>query len=224
MFKQGNRRAIIFANGELPDPKKIAPLISPTDYLVCADGGLHHLLQSGLQPNLVVGDMDSITPDELDALSANGVRLARYPVDKDETDLELALRLVSGEGCHTIRIVAALGGRLDQTLGNIFLLTRIELVDCDIRLEDGQQEVFLIRSLGMVHGQPGDTISLIPLTTSVTGVVTEGLRYPLLDEILYFDRTRGISNILLGSEAIIQLREGILLCIHSRQPTIMREI
>jgi len=224
MFKQGNRRAIIFANGELPDPKKIAPLISQADYLVCADGGLHHLAKSGLKPDLVVGDMDSITPDELETLSANGVRLARYPVDKDETDLELALRLVSGEGYQMIRIVAALGGRLDQTLGNVFLLTRPELVDCDIRLEDGQQEVFLIHSLGMVNGQPGDTISLIPLTIRVTGVVTEGLRYPLVDEILYFDRTRGISNVLLGSEAIIRLQEGILLCIHSRQPTMMKEI
>ena len=214
-----NRRAIIFANGELPDPKKVAALISAADYLVCADGGLHHLLKVGLQPDLVIGDMDSVSPDELKALAANGVRLVRYPVDKDETDLELALRLVSGEGYHTIRIVAALGGRLDQTLGNIFLLARPELADADIRLEDGQQEVFLIRSLGMVNGQRGDTISLIPLTSQVTGVVTEGLRYPLLDEILYFDRTRGISNVLLGSEAVIRLREGILLCVHSRQPT-----
>ena len=122
-----------------------------------------------------------------------------------------------------IRIVAALGGRLDQTLGNIFLLARPVLADGDIRLEDGQQEVFLIRSLGIVNGQPGDTISLIPLTSQVVGVVTEGLRYPLQDEILYFDQTRGISNVLLGSEAVIRLREGILLCVHSRQPTMMDE-
>jgi thiamine pyrophosphokinase len=128
---------------------------------------------------------------------------------------------VSGEGYHTIRIVAALGGRLDQTLGNIFLLSRPELAEIDIRLEDGQQEVFLIRSLGRLNGQPGDTISLIPLTTQVTGVVTEGLRYPLVDEILYFDQTRGISNVLLESEAAIQVREGILLCVHERRPTMM---
>jgi thiamine pyrophosphokinase len=132
-----DRRAIIFANGELPVPEMICGLISASDYLVCADGGLHHLLRSGLQPDLVAGDMDSILPDELRALEARGVRLARYPVTKDETDLELALRLVSEEGYKTIRIVAALGGRLDQTLGNIFLLARPELADVDIRLEDG---------------------------------------------------------------------------------------
>jgi thiamine pyrophosphokinase len=219
-----DRRAIIFANGELPVPEMISALISASDYLVCADGGLHHLLRSGLQPDLVAGDMDSISPDELRALEARGVRLARYPVTKDETDLELALRLVSEEGYKTIRIVAALGGRLDQTLGNIFLLARPELADVDIRLEDGHQEVFLIRSLGKVVGQPGDTISLIPLTAQVAGVVTEGLLYPLVDETLYFDRTRGISNVLLGSEAVILLQEGILLCIHERQPTMKSEI
>jgi len=218
-----NRRAIIFVNGELPDPKKVAALISAADYLVCADGGLHHLFKVGLQPDLVVGDMDSISPDEFKALTVSGVRLERYPVDKDETDLELALRLVLEEGFNTIRIVAALGGRLDQTLGNIFLLSRLELAERDVRIEDGQQEVFLIRSLGTVNGQPGDTISLIPLTSQVNGVVTEGLRYPLQNEILYFDRTRGISNVLLGFEAVIRLQEGILLCVHSRQPAMMDE-
>jgi thiamine pyrophosphokinase len=218
-----NRRAIIFANGELPDPEMISELISESDYLVCADGGLHHLLRSGLQPDLVIGDMDSISPDELKTLAASGVRLARYPVVKDETDLELALRLVSEEGYQAIRIIAALGGRLDQMLGNIFLLTRPELAEVDIRLEDGRQEVFIVRSLGRVNGAPGDTVSLIPLTTQVTGVVTEGLLYPLLDENLYFDRTRGISNVLLGSEAVILLQEGILLCIHERQPTLKVE-
>jgi thiamine pyrophosphokinase len=212
-----NRKAIIFANGELPEPKKVVELISPGDYLVCADGGLHHLEQSGLQPDLVVGDMDSITPDELDVLKANGVHLKCYPKDKDETDLELALRHVVDEGYKTIRIVAALGGRLDQTLGNIFLLSRPGLADCDIRLEDGQQEVLLIRNMGRVYGQPGDIVSLIPLSPMVTGILTDGLRYPLRNETLYFDRTRGVSNVLLVFDATIRIRDGILLCIHSRQ-------
>ncbi len=76
-------------------------------------------------------------------------------------------------------IVGALGGRLDQTLGNLSLLTEPELADLDIRLDDGVEEALFTRSRCEVHGKPADIVSLLPWGGEVTGVSTEGLRWPL---------------------------------------------
>ena len=209
-------RAVLFANGEMRIPAVVKEMLHPSDYLVCVDGGLRHLKRLGLQPHLVIGDLDSISAGEVLELEREQVRIQRYPVDKDETDLELALLAVVKEGYWSILVVAALGGRLDQTLGNLCLLTLPELSDCSIRMEDGVEEAFIIRTQETVLGQPGDTVSLLPLAGNVTGVVTRGLRYPLHGETLLFDRTRGISNLMLENQAVIQVASGILLAIHTR--------
>ena len=209
-------RAVLFVNGELRNLAAVKKMLRPTDYLVCVDGGLRHLKALGLRPHLVVGDLDSISPAEVLDLERDQIRIERYPVDKDETDLELALLTVWKEGYQSMRLVAALGGRLDQTLGNLFLLTRPELSGCDIRLEDGIEEVFILRSGETINGQAGDIVSLLPLAGSVTGIVTKGLRYPLYGETLWFDRTRGVSNVMLENQAVIEVASGVLLVIHTR--------
>jgi thiamine pyrophosphokinase len=209
-------RAVLFVNGELRNPGVVKEMLHPSDYLVCVDGGLRHLKSLGLQAHLVVGDLDSISAAEVLQLEGEHVRIQRYPVDKDETDLELALLAVLKQGYRTMRLVAALGGRLDQTLGNLFLLTLPELSGCDIRMEDGVEEVFIIRTREMILGQPGDIVSLLPLVGSVSGIVTQGLRYPLRGETLWFDRTRGVSNVLLENQAVVEVASGVLLVIHTR--------
>jgi thiamine pyrophosphokinase len=209
--------AWIFANGELADPHHLKTRLQPGDALFAADGGQRHLAKMGLRPVRVIGDMDSIAPDELTRLEEAGVRLERYPVDKDETDLELAIRRVVQEGYRTLRIAGGLGGRLDQTLGNLFLLQQPELSGLDIRFEDGSEEVFLIRQQGEITGAPGDTVSLLPLNVPAQGVTTVGLKYPLQNETLYPDKTRGISNVMLAEMAVVTIESGLLICIHSRK-------
>jgi len=208
------RRALIFANGELAVPPAIAEMIRPDDLLVAADGGLRHLSRLGLRPNWLVGDLDSVSPEEVESLQGAGVRILRYPVDKDETDLELALQAVITAGYTSIRVIAALGGRLDQTLGNLFLLQLPGLADRDVRLDDGHEEVLLVRQQVELTGQTGDTLSLLPLGGPASGIWTEGLRYPLHGETLYPERTRGISNVFLGDLVRVRLEQGMLLCIH----------
>jgi thiamine pyrophosphokinase len=170
----------------------------------------------GLTPHWLIGDLDSVSLEEARSLEAAGVRIWRYPVEKDETDLELAIRAVLSNGYRSIRIAAALGGRLDQTLGNLFLLQLPGLEGCDVRLEDGYEEVFLIRQEMEVLGQPGDILSLLPLGGPASGIWTEGLRYPLRGETLQPEQTRGISNVLLSERARVRLAAGTLLGIHIR--------
>ena len=211
------KRTVIFVNGRLRSPKRLAALLRPNDWLIAADGGLRHLRRLGLAPRLLIGDLDSVTEVEVRWAAENGAEVRRYPREKDATDLELALAAALQTGSRVILLVAALGGRLDQTLGNLGLLLRPELAGLDARLEDGREEVFLIRERAEIHGRQGDIVSLLPWNGPAEGVSTQALRYPLRSETLYPDSTRGISNEMQGDTADVWLRAGILLCIHTRK-------
>ena len=210
------KRALLFANGLLEDVGEMQPYLQPDDYLVAVDGGLKHLDRLGRQPNILIGDLDSVDPGRVIALREAGVEVEKYPVDKNETDLELALLFAVRQGFKVIRVVGALGGRIDQMLGNLYLLSLDGLVGCDIRLEDGKIEVALIRKEIAIEGEPGDIVSLLPLGAPVTGVTTFDLKYPLRAETLYPDHTRGISNVMLESQCRVTIESGQLLCIHMR--------
>jgi thiamine pyrophosphokinase len=208
------KRIFLFANGLLPNPAKIRPIVSPEDTLIAVDGGLRHLVALGLSPTLIIGDLDSADPELVRKFKNQNVEIRRFPAKKDQTDLELALDAAIDMGPAKIVVVGALGGRIDQTLGNIFLLTKPELARINIRLMDGNQELFLIRESAQLQGQPGQRVSLLPLQGPVEGVRTEGLKYPLDNETLYPDQTRGISNLMQAPCATIDINTGLLLCIH----------
>jgi thiamine pyrophosphokinase len=220
LYKQ---RAFVFANGLLPENDWLKSVLVGADLLIAADGGLQHLQSFNLAPYLLIGDLDSVTPDQIDWAKAKGSQVERYPTAKNETDLELALLAAKKLGADEIIIVAGLGGRLDQTLGNLSLLRLPELIDCSVRFDDGVEEVFIIRGQAELNGQPGDVVSLLPLWGVVEDVFTESLAYPLLHETLYPERTRGISNVMNLSYARITTSSGELLCIHTHNPLSLKE-
>lgn len=207
---------IILANGELPDIDKARSLIQNGDYLICADGGTRHALELGVQPNLIIGDLDSTEPQALQKFKDDGVEIEPYPRDKNETDLELAIHRAIELNPKQIIIIAALGGRLDQTLANITLLTDPRLTTFDVRLDDGVEEIFLCRHQVQVHGRSGDLVSLIPWLGSVAGIQTKDLKWVLNKETLYPDKTRGISNEMISNTASISIGSGLLLVVHRR--------
>ena len=210
------KRAIIFANGIAADIKQLGAVLQPDDLLIAADGGLQHLYQLGKWPHVLIGDLDSVTLDEVEQARKNGAVVKQYPVEKDETDLQLAIDYALRSDCGSIVIAAALGGRLDQTLGNLFLLTQPALQNLDVRLDDGRDEVFLIRTEAEINGQAGDRVSLIPYGEPALEVKAENLRYPLDFETLFPDQTRGISNVMETICARVSISKGILICIHTR--------
>jgi thiamine pyrophosphokinase len=211
-------RAVIFANGHIPDIGAVPRLLHPEDVFIAADGGTHHLLALGLIPSVIIGDLDSLTEAEIMSSKSAGCKVIQRPRDKDETDLELALHLAVESGTREILVVGALGGRLDQTLGNLSLLTGAGFAGLDIRADDGTESAWFVRTGQEISGNPGDIVSLVPWGKSVSGVTTTGLRWPLSDESLHPDRTRGISNELLGETASISIKSGLLLVIHRRNP------
>lgn len=211
--------ALVFANGTLT----AEPLLSetraatPGATIIAADGGARLARDCGLRVDVVIGDMDSIDAGELERLRASGAQVLRHPADKDETDLELALKWAAARAYRRLRVFGAFGNRLDQTLANVQLLALAELRDCDLQLLDGRQRVRLLRpGAHEICGAVGDTISLLPLQGAARGIASEGLRWELKDETLTPGPTRGVSNRLTGAPARLRLREGLLVLVHTR--------
>jgi len=207
------KRAVIFANGEMDRPDAVEKVLRPEDWIVAADGGTLNALACGRTPNVVIGDMDSLPPDLKSELETRGTEFVVHPSEKNETDLELAFLYVAKSGVESVLVLGALGGRLDQMLANIQLMALPELAGMDVQLVDVDQSAFIVRDSISIRGNPGDRVSLIPLGGDAHGVTTHGLKYPLKDETLFFNRARGISNILDSHDARVKLTKGILLCV-----------
>jgi thiamine pyrophosphokinase len=210
-------RIVIFANGVLSDAERVRRLIQPSDLILCADGGTRHALALGFQPELIIGDLDSMSEEDRKRIQSAGVALRPHSHDKNETDLELALQEALEKQPSSIVIVAALGRRLDHTIANIAMLTNEALGSLDMRLDDGLEEVFFCRGQAEVDGSAGDLVSLLPWGRVVDGIRTEGLRWPLQGESLRPEKTRGISNEMLSEVARVSILSGLLLIIHRRQ-------
>lgn len=213
------RQALIFANGEAADGTMVRLALAQAHdpIVIAADGGARVAHFFDVPVHVVIGDMDSISPDDQLRLRQAGVQFITYPPEKDFTDLELALMYAIEQGASWIRIIGALGDRFDQTLANVYLMTLPMLASCDVGIVAGEQFLRVLRQGGNhLDGEVGDTLSLIPLNGSVKHIRTHGLKYALNDETLYFGPARGISNVFLSSHVSIHIGEGLLLAIHTR--------
>ena len=206
-------RAIIFANGLMAGWPEKFDIFPDVDMIIAADGGLKHCSQKGIVPHLVIGDMDSVDPHELAVMEKKGVEVKRFPARKDETDLWLAVRAALDRKVDEIIILGALGGRWDMTFSNILLLTSPELKQIEIRILDGNQELFVLQGgqAARLFGDKGDLLSLMPLTAMVKGLTLTGFEYPLDNETLELGTTRGISNVFVEDVCRIEFSRGKLL-------------
>ena len=131
-------------------------------------------------------------------------------------------------GATSITVLAALGGRLDQTIANILLLALPELHGVEATIVDGPQAALLVQGGGelrVVAGQPGDTLSLLPIGGDAAGVTVSGVEWPLQGSTLELGPARGVSNVLTSPRAVIRLDSGMLLCVHiSRDDADSREV
>lgn len=212
------KQALVFANGDIGDGPMVRRALSAAanPLVIAADGGARLAQYFDLRLHVIVGDLDSLSAEELDTFIAQGVEIRLHPLEKDYTDLELALYQAREMGADWLRIIGGVGDRIDQTLANIQLLALPALADCDARLVAGKQETRLLRpGKHTISGATGDTISLLPLNGNAVGVSTKKLYYPLNNETLYLGSSRGISNVLDQETAQITFREGLLLLTHT---------
>lgn len=211
-----NNFVLIFANGVIPDTSWFEPYLPRALAVIAADGGIRYPLAAGLLPDLLVGDLDSLPDGVSESMAEWEMEVIRYSRDKDETDLELALLLAARRFPEArLYILGGFGGRLDHTLANILLLAHPLLVGHPVFFLSEGELAWLIASESEILGEPGDTVSLIPLGGPAHVAETAGLRWALIDETLDFGPARGMSNELTGTRATIRLARGLLLCFHT---------
>ncbi|MFD2673123.1 thiamine diphosphokinase [Marinicrinis sediminis] len=212
------RRVVIVTGGSF-EPELLGQL-QEGDWLIGADRGALHLIEHGFRPKLAVGDFDSISERELEQVREGSEKwLTCDPIDKNETDTELAFRHALAWEPDEVVIMGALGTRFDHSLANVHVLVEGTERNVRCRLLDTHNQIWLVKD--ELHLQRADCshfsyISLLPLTWTVTGIDLEGFEYPLHNATLKIGQSLGISNRLQKDEAFVRLRDGLLLVIQSR--------
>ncbi len=211
------KRIVIVANGDLEDLNFYKNLVEEGDFIICVNGGCGYALAMGFKPDLVIGDMDSLKPEDKDMIEKLDPRLIKHPSAKDKSDLELAIDKAVEMHPGRILIIGALGGsRIDHALINILLLYIPFQHGIPAEIVDRSQEVFMIDNQAVVEGNRGDYFSLFALTSEAGGITTEGLKYSLREGSLNFASTLGLSNELEAGRAVVSVKSGLLLAVHSR--------
>jgi thiamine pyrophosphokinase len=189
------------------------------DILICADGGGDLALRAGRVPDVLVGDLDSITTESLEICQGNNTKIKKYPKEKDQTDLELALEFAEtylqayGRQDDEILLYAAGGKRLDHLLGNIALMLGYAQKQRIIKMLDKSFEAYvLLPGTKIITGKKGQELSLVALTEKAL-VTSQGLYYELNELALFQNSARGISNVLTTERAEITVHRGIILLI-----------
>ena len=200
---------LVFAGGDPPGPDLVEEL--PTaELIVAADSGYDHAVSLGFTVEVLVGDLDSVRTDPL----PDHLVVERHPTDKDATDLELALELVSRESPQRLVVVGGSGGRLDHELGTTGLLCAArwsEIDEIDWVSPRGWAHVVWDRRI--IHGDIGTLLSLLPIGGATTGVTTLGLKWNLEGATLEPGSTRGLSNVMKAPVADIAVESGCLLVV-----------
>lgn len=185
--------------------------IGPEDYVIAADGGLVHTQGLGIQPDLILGDFDSLGYVPQDARV--------FPVEKDDTDAMLAVRKGLELGYREFLLYGSLDGpRLDHTVANFQTLQFLQDHGASGTLV-GRELVVTVVKNGTLRFQPGmeGTVSIFCMGADAQGVTLEGLYYPLKNAVLTSGFPLGVSNHFLGTQAAITVAQGSLLVIRQRQ-------
>ncbi|GAB4072431.1 thiamine diphosphokinase [Barrientosiimonas marina] len=205
----------IMGNG----PVELIPDLSDCepDVWIGADRGALVLLEKGITPDYAVGDFDSMSFDEQAKVERGADVFEKYPVEKEETDLDIALNKAYDLHAETISLFGVTGGRLDHALINMQLLYPMKSRNVSGAIIDQQNQLEL--------AMPGEheirydmdypTISFIPFTQQVKGLTLHGFYYGLADKTLLWGSTRCISNRLISNSGTFSFDEGILLIIKS---------
>lgn len=174
--------------------------------VIAADGGLAHLERRGIAPDLIVGDFDSL------GRVPEGPNVIRRPVEKDDTDMLLAVKAGLERGCRRFLLYGGLGGRLDHAYANLQTLAWLAERGCRGWLLGGGMAAAVIQN-GCLSFSPGrrGTVSVFCPGGTARGVDLRGLYYPLEDAVLTSGFPLGVSNRFTGDPASVSVREGQLL-------------
>ena len=204
------RTAFIVCGG---GPARLPIEVPEGALVIAADAGLGEANRLGLTVDLLVGDLDSVDPVDLERFEDTGGEVRRHPEDKDATDLDLAITEAIVAGAGRIVVVGGDGGRLDHLFGNAVLLTSSRHAEVEVDAVFGASRLHVVRGRREFVGSPGELISLFALGGPAQGVSTDGLRWPLERATLEPGSSLGVSNRFLAETAVVAVTAGVVLAI-----------
>jgi len=195
----------LVANGAIQDYTFIEKILRNFEFVIAVDGGLQHCHKMKIMPDLILGDLDSIDQNLIKTYSQ--VPIKRFPTEKNETDLELAIQWAFEEGANEITLLAALGKRTDHSIYNLHLLRRYP---GRVNIETESEYTFALVNNTHIPCKVGQTISFFPLGC-VSGVSSKGLKWEL-DNVELNKDFMSISNICLANPVELTIKDGDLIC------------
>lgn len=215
---EGKPKIALFAGGTLEEAFTLSFLDKwQPDKVIAVDRGLLFLHEHGIEPDLIVGDFDSLPEGILEPYE-DLVPVRKFIPEKDATDTEIGVRAALEMGAGQIALLGTTGSRIDHVLGNIQVLAIALQQGVYAFMQDSNNRISLLNKGRTLRKEQmfGDYISFLPLTTEVSALTLQGFRYPLEQYTLTSDNSLGVSNEVTQEEAIISLHEGILIMIESR--------
>ena len=193
---------------------------SNEDFVIVVDGGLDYCEFLGIEPDLILGDFDSVTDGERQALESIETqcpeKVIRLKPEKDDTDMLYAIKYALERGYREFRIYAATGGRFDHTLANIQCLLYLKNHDAVGYLMDGNGMILALQNESVAFRENMEGyVSLFSLGKKAEGVTIKGLKYELENATISNDFPIGISNEFIGKKAEISVENGELVCMIS---------
>ena len=209
--------ALVFAGAEIRDYSFCKAYMDGAGVVICCDSGLRHAKALGIRPDYIVGDFDSVSPEVWDYYKGQGIPVRQFPARKNETDMELGVLLALELGANELVLFGGIGDRFDHTLANAHYLLSLLKKGVRARLVDEKNCVEVIDKHLTVCGKVGDIVSTIPLSMEVRGITLKGFSYPLTDfDLALDDDYIAVSNVLAEERAEIDIRDGYLFVIRSR--------
>ncbi len=213
-----HNKILIITGGKIEDDF-LSDIVMNGNYtmIIAVDHGLYAADRLNIKLDYILGDFDSVDESLLEKYrSISGIQA--FPPEKDMTDTEIAIELALKHNANSIDIVGATGSRLDHVIGNIHLLllpTQLNIRACIL---DPNNKIYLKNKSFSIQKQRqfGDYVSLLPYGDKVTGLTLTGFKYPLNHITYTAGSSLGISNVIIDEKAIIELSEGILVVIESR--------
>jgi len=208
------KKALLILNGELNlNLKEINQIITDKQIntIIAVDGGANKSRDLKLLPDLIIGDLDSLSQVNKEYYSKENVKILKYPVEKDQTDSEIAVDYCHKNNFKKLYLTAALGGRIDQQLANLNLLEYISELNLEAEIISKNIEIALIEKNKKFNFKKGYRLSLIPQSKIVKELSIKGCKYDLNNKNINRSQSRGISNLIENDKAEINFKSGLLI-------------
>lgn len=209
-------KGLIVSSGEIKDYELLKQVVEENDYIVCADGGINHILKINKKPDIVLGDLDSIGKEGLKILNEENIEIQRFPVMKDETDTEICVNHLLKKGFKDITLMGVTGTRFDHMLANMYLLRKIYHLGSEVCIIDKNNRIYYCDDSISLKKREGFFISIIPISEEGIIVSLNGFLYPLKKDYIECSSTRGISNKIVEEYGDIKIHRGEAFVIESK--------